>query len=301
MALRASGLAEGGEDGEALLREAVDVLATSEARVELIRARVDLGAHLRRANRRAEAREHLRSALDAAHGAGAGALARRAEVELRATGARPRSLVLSGPDSLTASERRVAQLARDGMTNREIAQTLFVTARTVEGHLTQVFRKLESSTPATGSPRRSPRPTRPDPPGGAAKVGGSPRCGADKPAGMLGHIEAPVMKGHHDEQDDHHPVRRADAPHGLRPAPSTLGARPRAPGPLSGARARRVNAASPGSRPTSDARVSAVGPKRSRTASSAASSAAPGGLLVDRQRPAAARVLAVEARDGDRR
>jgi DNA-binding CsgD family transcriptional regulator len=143
VALRACGLAEGGDEGEALLREAADVLAASEARVELIRARVDLGAHLRRANRRAEAREHLRSALDAAHRAGAGALASRAEVELRATGARPRSLVLSGLDSLTASERRVAELAGEGMTNREIAQTLFVTARTVEGHLTQVFRKLD--------------------------------------------------------------------------------------------------------------------------------------------------------------
>ena len=71
------------------------------------------------------------------------ALAARAETELRATGARPRSVVLSGIDSLTASERRVAELARDGMTNREIAQSLFVTARTVEGHLTHVFRKLD--------------------------------------------------------------------------------------------------------------------------------------------------------------
>ena len=51
--------------------------------------------------------------------------------------------MLTGLDSLTASERRVAELARDGLTNREIAQTLFVTARTVEGHLTSVFRKLQ--------------------------------------------------------------------------------------------------------------------------------------------------------------
>ena len=117
----------------------------SEARVEHIRAQTDLGAHLRRANRRAEAREHLRAALDGAHHAGAGAIAARAETELRATGARPRRVALSGLDSLTASERRVAELAREGMTNREIAQTLFVTARTVEGHLTQVFRKLDLS------------------------------------------------------------------------------------------------------------------------------------------------------------
>ena len=145
VALRATGLAAGGRRGEALLREAVAVLAGADARVEHIRAQTDLGAHLRRANRRAEAREHLRAALDAAHHAGAGALAARAETELRATGARPRRVVLSGLDSLTASERRVAELARDGMTNREIAQSLFVTARTVEGHLTQVFRKLDLS------------------------------------------------------------------------------------------------------------------------------------------------------------
>ena len=69
-------------------------------------------------------------------------LAARAETELRATGARPRRVVLGGVDSLTASERRVAELAGEGLTNREIAQSLFVTARTVEGHLTSVFRKL---------------------------------------------------------------------------------------------------------------------------------------------------------------
>ena len=70
-------------------------------------------------------------------------LAEHAETELRATGARPRRVVLTGLDSLTASERRIAELASQGLTNREIAQTLFVTARTVEGHLTSVFRKLQ--------------------------------------------------------------------------------------------------------------------------------------------------------------
>ena len=65
-----------------------------------------------------------------------------AKTELRATGARPRRIVLTGLDSLTASELRIAELACQGLTNREIAQTLFVTARTVEGHLTSVFRKL---------------------------------------------------------------------------------------------------------------------------------------------------------------
>jgi len=97
---------------------------------------------VRRRNRRTEARELLRDALDAAHHVGARPLADRAETELRASGGRPRRIVLSGIDSLTASERRVAELASQGLSNREIAQTLFVTNRTVEGHLTNVYRKL---------------------------------------------------------------------------------------------------------------------------------------------------------------
>jgi DNA-binding CsgD family transcriptional regulator len=72
-------------------------------------------------------------------------LAEHVETELRATGARPRRAVLRGVASLTASERRVAELAADGLTNREIAQALFVTMRTVEGHLTRVFAKLDVS------------------------------------------------------------------------------------------------------------------------------------------------------------
>jgi DNA-binding CsgD family transcriptional regulator len=110
--------------------------------LERARALTDLGASLRRRNHRAEARELLREALDAAHRLGAGRLSAYAETELRATGARPRRIVLTGLDSLTASERRVAELASQDLTNREIAQTLFVTSRTVEGHLTSVFRKL---------------------------------------------------------------------------------------------------------------------------------------------------------------
>jgi DNA-binding CsgD family transcriptional regulator len=73
---------------------------------------------------------------------GAKPFEQKAEPGPRATGARPRRVVLTGLDSLTASERRIAELASQGLTNREIAQTLFVTARTVEGHLTSIFRKL---------------------------------------------------------------------------------------------------------------------------------------------------------------
>jgi DNA-binding CsgD family transcriptional regulator len=142
VAKRAAGVVAGGDRGEVLLREAIDELERGDARVDRARAVADLGAMLRRRNRRTEARELLREALDVAHRAGAAPLADFAEVELRATGARPRRVLLTGVDSLTASERRVAELAGDGLTNREIAQSLFVTARTVEGHLTSVFRKL---------------------------------------------------------------------------------------------------------------------------------------------------------------
>jgi DNA-binding CsgD family transcriptional regulator len=110
--------------------------------LEHARALADLGAALRRAGCRAEAREPLRAGLDLAHRQGAWALAERARTELVASGARPRRVLLSGVDALTPSERRVADMAAAGRTNREIAQALFVTARTVEGHLTHVFQKL---------------------------------------------------------------------------------------------------------------------------------------------------------------
>jgi DNA-binding CsgD family transcriptional regulator len=142
VATRAAGLVAGGDRGELLLREAIEVLERADARLERARALADLGAQLRRRNRRTEARDLLREALDVAHRARARPLAEQAETELRATGTRPRRVVLTGLDSLTASERRVAELAGQGLTNREIAQALFVTARTVEGHLTSAFRKL---------------------------------------------------------------------------------------------------------------------------------------------------------------
>jgi DNA-binding CsgD family transcriptional regulator len=143
VALRAAGLVAGGERGEALLREAIEVLSAPDTRLEQARVQADLGAALRRSNRRVEAREMLRQAIDAAYRAGAGPLASRAETELRATGSKPRRVMLTGLEAQTASERRIAELAAEGLTNAQIAQTLFVTARTVEGHLTHVFQKLD--------------------------------------------------------------------------------------------------------------------------------------------------------------
>ena len=146
-ALRALGLIES-RAGTGLLRAAVEVLAGSQARLKHARALVDLGAALRRANRRTEARERLRQGADLALKVGAFGLARRANKEITATGARPRKALHTGLDALTTSERRVAQLAADGMTNKEIAQTLFVTIKTVEMHLNHAYRKLQISSRA---------------------------------------------------------------------------------------------------------------------------------------------------------
>jgi DNA-binding CsgD family transcriptional regulator len=143
VATRAAGIVTGGNRGISLLHTAIDDFAQAGATLERARTLADLGAILRRHNRRTEARELLREALDVAHRSLARPLADCAETELRATGARPRRVVLTGLESLTASERRIAEYASQGLTNREIAQTLFVTGRTVEGHLTSIFRKLQ--------------------------------------------------------------------------------------------------------------------------------------------------------------
>jgi DNA-binding CsgD family transcriptional regulator len=147
-ALRVAGLIEGGDRGLGLLQEAVEVLAHSPAKLEHAKARTELGAALRRANHRSEAREHLRRALELATICGAVPLVRRAETELLATGARPRRISLRGVEALTPSERRVAEMAADGPTNREIAQALFVTPKTVEVHLSSAYRKLGISSRA---------------------------------------------------------------------------------------------------------------------------------------------------------
>jgi DNA-binding CsgD family transcriptional regulator len=144
-ALRAAGLTEGGADGLELLREATDVLGDSPALLEHAGALIDFGAALRRTNRRAEARTPLREGLALAHRCGAAPLQQRAHDELLAAGARPRRLAVSGVESLTPSEQRIAAMAAQPMTNREIAQALFVTPKTVEMHLNNVFRKLDIS------------------------------------------------------------------------------------------------------------------------------------------------------------
>jgi len=139
MALRALGLID---RDMAKLERSVELLERADARLELAYTLVEMGAFLRRGGQRREARVPLARGADLAERCGAHALADRAATELRATGARPRRRLLSGLESLTASERRVAQMAVSGMTNRDIAQALFVTVKTVETHLGRLYRKL---------------------------------------------------------------------------------------------------------------------------------------------------------------
>jgi DNA-binding CsgD family transcriptional regulator len=143
VALRATGLVEGGDRGLALLGEAVGILEHSPAPVELARALTDHGAALRRAGQRTTARGQLERGLDLAHHWGARRIASQARAELIAAGAKPRRDAITGRDALTASELRVARLAAAGRTNREIAQELFITTKTAEAHLSRAYRKLD--------------------------------------------------------------------------------------------------------------------------------------------------------------
>jgi DNA-binding CsgD family transcriptional regulator len=131
-----------GKDGTEEIEQAVELLELSPQRIERARALAALGAQLRRARRPSDAREPLRRALEIAEVSGAKALEEHVRSELYATGARPRTTALDGIESLTERELRVATLAADGQTNRDIAQTLYVTPKTVEVHLSNAYRKL---------------------------------------------------------------------------------------------------------------------------------------------------------------
>ena len=148
-ALRISGMCHAGaaQEGITQLQEAVRLGRGMPARLESLRSLVELGAALRRSGERTAARAPLQEAADQARKAGARLLHDRARTELAASGARPRrDLLLSGPESLTPSERRIAELAAGGQSNREIATMLFVTPKTVEYHLRNAYRKLDIQT-----------------------------------------------------------------------------------------------------------------------------------------------------------
>jgi DNA-binding NarL/FixJ family response regulator len=118
-------------------------LQPSPAKLEHARALTDLGAALRRANQRSDARAALREAEALAERCNASALARRARTEMRAAGGRSSKPTGTGLHQLTVSERRVAELAAKGLSNPQIAQTLFVTRKTVETHLGRIYSKLD--------------------------------------------------------------------------------------------------------------------------------------------------------------
>jgi DNA-binding CsgD family transcriptional regulator/predicted negative regulator of RcsB-dependent stress response len=141
--LRTIGMIRGPEAGLEALEAAVQQLESSQAALERARALVEFGAALRRSGRRRDAREPLRLGLDLAQRCGAEALVARAKNEAKTAGARPRRTAVSGVDALTERERQVALLAARGLSNRQIADHLVVTVKTVEWHLAHSFRKLD--------------------------------------------------------------------------------------------------------------------------------------------------------------
>jgi len=143
VALRAAGAAEGGERGVGLLGEAVHVLRRSPSELELARALIELGAAVRRRGQSVDAREHLREGAEMARRFGAVVMEQRAHRELLAAGAKPRRRESIGLGALTPGERRVAEMAAEGLTNRQIAQSLFVTVKAVQWHLRNAYRKLD--------------------------------------------------------------------------------------------------------------------------------------------------------------
>jgi DNA-binding CsgD family transcriptional regulator len=182
IALRARALLEPEPaDRVSLLREAVATLADSPARLEHARALADVGEALLGGGTREAAREALHDAYELAHRCGAAAVAAQAAAALRVAGARPRRPFRRGPQSLTARERRVCELARDGLTNRAIAELLVVTVSTVEYHLAAAYRKLgiasrrELAAALTGAAAGSP------PNGGADHVVADPADGRAVP------------------------------------------------------------------------------------------------------------------------
>jgi ATP/maltotriose-dependent transcriptional regulator MalT len=143
--LRTLGLVAGGAEGVQALGDSVARLEHAEGRLEHARSLLELGAALRRGGTRTQARDVLRAALDETSRLGASGLADRAHEELVAAGARPRRdrRLLSGPESLTPSEHRVAVLVAEGLSNREVAQRQFVTVKAVQWHLSNIYRKLD--------------------------------------------------------------------------------------------------------------------------------------------------------------
>ena len=142
---RSRALLSTGEAADRLYRDAIDRLGRTHLSVELTRARLLYGEWLRRERRRTEAREQLRTAYELFTEFGMEAFAERARIELKATGETARRRTVEPGGQLTAQEAQIARLARDGLSNPEIASQLFISPRTVEYHLSKVFAKLNIS------------------------------------------------------------------------------------------------------------------------------------------------------------
>jgi DNA-binding CsgD family transcriptional regulator len=131
-----------GDAAESLYREAIERLSRTQLRPDLARAHLLYGEWLRREGRRLDARQELRTAHGMSATIGMDAFTERASKELVATGERARKRTIETRDRLTGQEAQVAQLASEGLTNPEIGGRLFLSARTVEWHLSKVFAKI---------------------------------------------------------------------------------------------------------------------------------------------------------------
>ncbi len=139
---RSRALVSEADAADGLYREAIERLERTPLRPQLARTHLLYGEWLRREGRRVDAREHLRTANELLVALGMEAFAERARRELLATGEKVRKRTIETRDELTAQEREIARLARDGLTNPEIGARLFLSPRTVEWHLKKVFTKL---------------------------------------------------------------------------------------------------------------------------------------------------------------
>jgi DNA-binding CsgD family transcriptional regulator len=135
-------LAEDQDEAERLFRASLAVHEEALRPFERARTELAFGEFLRRLRRRTDARAQLRAAHDGFQALGASLWAERARAELRASGERSRRRDPSTLDDLTAQEVQIAQLVAEGRTNRDVAAQLFLSPRTIDFHLRNVFRKL---------------------------------------------------------------------------------------------------------------------------------------------------------------